>query len=384
MVEKYLLRQKGEYRMGRRGDNIHKRKDGRWEGRYQNGFKTDGSKKYSSVYAHSYSECKNKLIKASQNTIKPSCLNYRFLDILRLWLITNEIKIKGSTRLKYENIINKHILPSFGNIKLSNVDAIIINSFLQRKLTCGNLKDDTPLSSSYVRTMAIIIEAALNFAVTEGLCTPLKSAINKPPSTKSELIILSKETELLLTSIITNNINHISLGILLALLAGLRIGEVCALQWEDINFENNTIHIKHTITRVPANEGDKKNKLILGPPKTISSDRIIPMPTLLKRALSIAFSKRESSFVVSNKNSFISPRTFDYQYKKWLSANQIKCFNFHVLRHTYATRCAESGMDAKTLSCLLGHSSPTVSLKLYVHPSVDVILKKLDLIYCSA
>lgn len=372
--------------MARRGDNIHKRKDGRWEGRYKDGYREDGSVKYSSVYAYSYSECKKKLTEAqsSSKSIIKIKTEKLFSDLLIQWLFTNQIRLKGASEAKYTNVIESHIIPAIGGVKLSDLNSSTINAFLDRQLNQGGIKNGEALAPSYVRTMAIIIEAAINYGVMEGLCNPLRTPINKPSVPKKDLVILSRIAEATLTEILMCDSSKVAIGTLVALQAGLRIGEVCALRWSDVDFENNVIHIRHTISRVPSPNSEHKTMLILDTPKTPSSLRDIPMPSSLRKVLLIAYQNRTSKYVVSDNQTFVGTRTFDYQYRKLLKKYNIQIFSFHTLRHTYATRCAEHGMDAKTLSRLLGHSSSTTSLNIYVHPSLDIAMQYLEQIYCSA
>lgn len=373
--------------MARRGDNIHKRKDGRWEGRYKDGFRTDGSVKYSSVYAYSYSECKKKLTEAqssSSQTVNKVHSEKLFADILYKWLYANQIRLKGATEAKYINIIESHIIPAIGGVKLSMLDSSTVNSFLDKQLNNGGIKKGEPLSPSYVRTMAVIIEASINYAVMEGLCRPLRTPINKPSIPKKDLLILSQAAEATLTQILTCDSSRVAIGTLTALQAGLRIGEVCALRWCDVDFENNVIHVRHTISRVPSPNSERKTMLILDTPKTASSLRDVPMPSPLRKVLMIAYKNRTSEYVISDNHTFVGTRTFDYQYRQLLKKYNIQVFSFHTLRHTYATRCAEHGMDAKTLSRLLGHSSSNTSLNIYVHPSLEIAMQYVEQIYCSA
>lgn len=371
--------------MARRGDNIHKRKDGRWEGRYKDGYRADGSAKYRSVYAHSYFECKKKLVdvQATSKLDTKVRTEKSFADLLIQWLLSNQIRLKGATAAKYSNVIESHIIPELGGVKLSALNSSVINLFLERQLKQGGIKKKEPLAPSYVRTMAIIIEAAINYGVLEGMCSPLKTPINKPSIPKKELVILSRIAETSITEILLCDSSKVALGTLVALQAGLRIGEVCALRWCDIDFDNNVIHIRHTISRVPSPNSEYKSMLILDTPKTPSSLRDVPMPSSLRNALLIAYEIRTSEYVISDTQKFVGTRTFDYQYRKLLKKHNIQLFSFHTLRHTYATRCAEHGIDAKTLSRLLGHSSSNTSLNIYVHPSLDIAMQYLEQIYCS-
>lgn len=232
--------------------------------------------------------------------------------------------------------------------------------------------------------MAIVIEAAINYAVKEGLCATLKTPINKPPVPKNNIPILNKSSEITLTQKMINDSSLVAIGVLLALQGGLRIGEVCALKWNDIDFDARIIHIKHTISRVPCPNMKQKTMLIIDTPKTNSSIRDIPMPTSLQNILSVAYETRTSEYVVSSSHNFVGTRTFDYQYRKLLKCYGMQIISFHTLRHTYATRCAEAGMDAKTLSQLLGHASSNTTLNIYVHPSMEVAMNHIENIFCSA
>ena len=371
--------------MARRGDNIHKRKDGRWEGRYKNGYRSDGSVKYSSVYAHTYFDCKRKLTDAQLNTKKIACSSGKdklFSEVIRAWMCSNKIRIKGATEAKYTRIIESHIIPEIGGIRIRQLDSNKVNAFLDSKLKSGRLKSDDALSPSYVRTMAIIIEAAINYAVMEGLCSPLRTPINKPLVPKKDIVVLSKQDEINLTQRLSCDSSPVAIGILLALQSGLRIGEVCALKWTDINLEAGIIHVRHTVSRVLCPNSERKTMLIIDTPKTASSIRDVPMPSTLHSILLRAYPHRTSEFVVSSTYCFVGTRTFDYQYRRLLKQYDIPPFSFHTLRHTYATRCAESGMDAKTLSQLLGHASSNFSLNIYVHPSIDVATSLLEHIFC--
>ncbi len=381
LVSRHILK-KGDKSMARRGDNIHKRKDGRWEGRYKNGIRANGSIKYSSVYAYSYFDCKKKLTEAQISPSKKKYDERLFSDIIMRWFNANQIRLKGATEAKYLSIIQTHIIPDLGNLKMSVIDSSTINLFLDKQLQNGGIKNKEPLAPSYVRTMAIIIEAAINYGVMEGLCTPMKTPIKKPAIPKEDRPILSQYIEAELTSKLTSDTSKVAIGTLIALQAGLRIGEVCALRWCDVDFTSNVIRVRHTISRVRAINSENKTILILDTPKTASSIRDVPMPSTLRNVLLNSYQKNMSEYVVSSSNSFVGTRTFDYKYRQMLKKYNIQIFSFHTLRHTYATRCAEHGMDAKTLSRLLGHSSSNTTLNIYVHPSLEMAKQYVEQIYC--
>ena len=156
--------------------NLHKRKDGRWEGRYKIGVYPNGATKYASVYGPTYSQAKEKLITAMAEHINPQSKTKerRFSEVLQLWLSNNRLKQKGATEHKYRTMIEKHIEPELGALRLSQITAITINSFLDQKLKAGRIDKRGGLSPSYVRSMSLIIQSAMQFAVDEQFCPPLK------------------------------------------------------------------------------------------------------------------------------------------------------------------------------------------------------------------
>ncbi len=361
--------------MSRRGENIRKRKDGRWEGRYKAGIKESGKIKYASVYAHTYSECKSKLENIKFSTLsgmEATFVKLRFKDVLLLWLSINQIRIKKSTETKYRNMIETHILPELGNIFVSDLNSNKINIFLDKKLKNGKVSGKGGLSPSYVKTIAVIIESALKYAQSEGYCHPLNSPILKPSIKKKELKILTPDTQELFEKILLTDIDETKLGIFIVLQTGLRLGEICALVWDDIDFKSETININNTITRIRCDDpAETKSKLIMDTAKTESSVRKIPISSVLMPVLIKMHKSAVSKYVVSTTNGFVSTRTFEYRYKSLLHKYGISEINFHALRHTFATRCIEAGVDVKTLSEILGHSNVSITLNTYVHPSMD-------------
>ena len=368
--------------MARKGENIRKRNDGRWEGRYKSGTKDDGTIKYTSVYGKSYTEVKNKLIEIKRGafcTDNNPYLEKKFAEVLTLWLKSNQLKVKGSTQTKYSYMINKHIEPILGRKRISTLTVPIINDFLLDKLNNGRLDGSGGLSQSYVKTMAIIIESALNFAVAEGYCQPLRNQIIKPSLVKKEMQILSVSAQQHFESLAVNDINETITGIFIALYTGLRIGEVCALSWDDIDLDNQIIHVRHTISRVGNYNGTcYESALILDIPKTKASMRDIPISPLLLPVLIHMKSQSISNYVISTQQNFTSTRTFDYRYKKLFRDFGLPEINFHSLRHTFATRCVEVGVDIKSLSQILGHSNVATTLNTYVHPSMDTMRVQIE------
>lgn len=369
--------------MAKRGDNIHKRKDGRWEGRYKKGRRPDGSIQYGSVYGKSYAEVKNKLKNIlTYNTINPAhkFCKKTFGEILNMWMDNNRIKLKGATINKYQNLIDTHILPTLGHIKITELTATIINTFLSEKLKCGRLDKKGGLSPTYVKSIMLIINAAIQYAVQEKYCSPLNTPICKPVDSKTEIQILSLDEQRRLDAYLRLEKNPTNIGILLSLHMGLRLGEICALSWNDVDFTNQIIKVRHTVARVrdQSLQLGRKTCLIIDRPKTKASIRDIPIPSSLLPELYFWNKTSTSKYVVSEKDTFVSPRTFEYRYHCILSKSGVKSVNYHALRHTFATRCIEAGVDIKSLSEILGHSNVGVTLNTYVHSSIEMKRTQLE------
>lgn len=298
-----------------------------------------------------------------------------FAAALDMWLLSNRVRIKHTTYDKYSYIIEKHIIPDLGNLSLTELNSMQINEFLNDKLQSGGIENNKPLAPSYVSTMSLIISSAIHYAANEDLCTGLKNPIYKPTANNKEIHILKTTDYNKLTGYITANINETNLGILFALYTGLRIGEICALQWGNIDFKTRVIHVQSTVSRINNNG---KTEYILDVPKTKSSIRDIPIPKKLLAILKDSFAKRKSEFVISQTDSFVIPRTFEYRYHKLLNELKIDSINFHSLRHTFATNCISNGMDVKSLSEILGHANTNTTLQIYVHPSMEIKRRQID------
>lgn len=369
--------------MSKKGENIHKRKDGRWEGRYKKGRDIDGRIIYGSVYGKTYREVKDKIIStiaADEPVSLKKGKDRNFCEVLNMWMENNRIRYKGATENKYQYLIDTHIMPELGNVKLSQLTAPRVNAFLQQKMESGRINDYGGLSPSYVRSIMLIINAALRFASDEQMCIPLKTPIYKPPVGKNEIPILNLEQQKKLEEYLISNLDFTNIGILVSLYTGLRIGEICALSWEDIDFNNHIIHVRHTIARVinHSSQDNSFSKLILDTPKTTASLRDIPISSKLLPLLKQMKDRAKSDFVVSDGNGFVSTRTYDYRYHSVLKKCGIPSVNYHALRHTFATRCIEAGVDVKSLSEILGHANVGITLNTYVHSSMELKRNQLE------
>lgn len=301
-----------------------------------------------------------------------------FSTVLDMWLSSNLVHIKHTTYDKYNYIIEKHIVPELGDYPIESLNSVAINKFLHDKLQHGGVISGEPLAASYVCTMSLIISSAMKFAANEDLCPFIKNRIFKPNETNKEIRILDKQDYKKLIEYSLSKTDESTIGILLALFSGLRIGEICALKWDDIDFKKKTIFVHSTISRL---KSENKIKYALESAKTKASVRIIPIPKRFLECLKNAYKIRKSDFVISDNESFVIPRTFEYRYKKILCKLDIEIINFHSLRHTFATNCVTNGMDVKSLSEILGHSSINTTMQIYVHPSIELKRRQINKIF---
>ncbi len=362
--------------MPRRGENIRKRKDKRWEGRYIQGYDTQGKAQYKSVYAKTYVEAKQKLL-AATNQRKPQLSgknsNTCFREVLFLWLQSKKIKLKPQTYVKYIYLIEKHIIPTLGQQKLRAIHPSIIQDFMSKKKERGRLDNKGGLSNGTLKTMLYLIKSALDYAQVQdpGIVLP-ELKIPSLPGVKKETIVLQRDEQVKLERYICNHLNPSTLGILLCLYTGIRLGEICGLRWSDIDLTHQLIHIQRTLQRMKQYQDKGPNKgtvIIMGIPKTPSSKRSIPIPSCLTPILQRQREEAEKDgYVITGKyDYYLEPRTYQYRFKRYLQAAGVPKINFHALRHTFATRCMEAGFEAKSLSEILGHASVNITLNRYVH-----------------
>lgn len=359
--------------MARHGEKIRKRKDGRWEGRYKIGNDENGRTMYASVYGKSYAETKEKLKVAETIKYKSMHKNNKmmFSYAVEQWYENQKIKLKKATAHKYKYLIERHIIPSLGTARLDSLNSNVINEFAGRKLENGSLDGKKGLSKSYVRTMMLIISSVMKYAAEEGWCMPLTSKIYKPTPEQKELLILSENEQAILERNLIQNLSFTAIGILITLQTGLRIGEICALTWDDFDFDNRVLYVRSTVSRINNPDG-KGTILVIDSAKTEASVRAIPFSNILSDLLLSIREKSISKYVVSERKEFISPRTFEYRYHRLMTQFNLPNINYHALRHTFATRCIEYGVDVKSLSEILGHSNVSITLNTYVHSSMNL------------
>ena len=347
--------------MEKTGITITKRKDGRYVGKFITDYDIRGKAHYQYVYGKTYDEAESKVLIGRE--IASRYLSGRYITVgkvYREWLNAVVNRVKESTLANYQNKFEKHILPEFGDIPCADLTAGKINAFINKKLADG-------LSASYVRDIFTVFKTMLKYAQEEyGFRLSLKNVV-LPKAERKQVEKISDTEQKKLVSYLKANMSLTAFGILLSLFMGLRIGELCGLKWEDVDFQNKILHIRRTVQRISSANGNRKTKIVISAPKSATSFREIAIPDALMKYFEM-FRDEADHFILSGADKPVEPRTMQYRYKKILQSAEVEDHNYHKLRHTFATNSAEKGFHVKALSTVLGHSSVTLTLNRYIHP----------------
>lgn len=368
--------------MSKRGENIYKRKDGRWEGRYIRDRTAAGKAVYGYVYARSYKEARQKLQEALRlppppKTPDPEPAEPIYFHVLaEEWFVHIRSVSKESTYMKYRNLWNSYILPDLGTLPFAEITQDVLEAYCSKLLSSGGCKGKG-LSAKTVSDTLSLIRNIFRLCADRKIplpCTPQVSVIKQ--HTK-EMRILSLNEQQTLCSYIYSNLSLQNLGILLCLFTGIRIGELCALRWEDISFSENTLHIHQTLQRIQLDDiGEEREcprtKVIVTTPKSPCSIRTIPLPDELVLLMKSVQDRDTGYFLTGSDTKWLEPRAMQRRFKRLLKKCALEDINYHALRHTFATRCVELGFDVKSLSEILGHASVNITMNRYVHPSIQL------------
>ncbi len=362
--------------MPRKGENIYKRKDGRWEGRYIKSNYPSGKAKYGYVYAKTYREAKTKLMNAvtSRTAIASptKCSEDTFEYIALEWFHNKTTQIKESTSNKYFNLLHSYILPELGSKQLCHISLECVEELCNYLLSHGG-KKHTGLSPKTVSDILSVIRNVLQFAVQTGKHISCDTHSIHVKRQVKEMRVLSRGEQESLCQYLSTNLTPGNVGILVSLFTGLRIGEVCALRWEDVSFSEQVIYVHQTMQRVQSKDNPAgKTKIVITTPKSACSIRTIPFPEFLNPILKAHKSSSTGFLLTNSDQKIMEPRTLQNHFKKAVKMSSIKTANYHALRHTFATRCIELGFDVKSLSEILGHASVNITMNRYVHPSMEL------------
>ena len=365
--------------MSKKGENIYKRKDGRWEGRYIRSYGENGKPRYGYVYASTYREAKQKLEE------RKSCVedvqigdiprfNMSYGEVLNAWLQSVRINIKESTYARYFRLIETHIRPALGKYPVCKISTQLVEGVIRDQLNSGRLDGKGGLSPKTVTDMLTIIKSSMEYARYNGfniICDLRRLTIKKKDQ---EMRVLTQAEQSALVNVLLEDTDRYKFGVLLSLYTGIRIGELCALRWEDISIPTATLKVRKTMQRIQDTDvgATRKTKVIITEPKSQCSTRDIPLPQFIVDTAE-KFVDHPKAFVLSgDKNRYVEPRTMQNHFKAYVKESKIEDANYHALRHTFATRCIEVGFEIKTLSEILGHANVNITLNRYVHSSFDL------------
>lgn len=376
--------ERNEIGMARKGENIYKRKDGRWEGRYISGRREDGRAQYTSIYGHSYTEVKDALNKRrAENADKKISVCRLTVKVLCLqWLDQVRSTVKESSYFRYEQLVKKHIIPTLGGRRADTLTGNFLSRFVNDKLAHGRLDGKGGLSAKTVQDITIVVKSVLKLAEQEYGLTNRSSTVKLPKAGQTEARVLCGADALRLEQHLRSVLDNSNAGILLCLYTGIRLGEVCALRWSDIDWDKHILRIRKTVLRLPrqSDDSERKTRLTLTKPKTKCAEREIPLPSALWECLSrIAKGQNEDAYVLTGQvGRFMDPRTYQYRFQSLLKRLGIERVCFHSLRHTFATQSIQCGIDVKSLSEILGHSTVEMTLKRYVHSSMEIKCRQME------
>lgn len=359
--------------MGKKGENIYKRKGGRWEARYIKEYALNGKVRYGYCYGKTYREAKEKVNYARsmlfvQKPAEKGDHPKYFSAYCNEWLILKRSKVKESTYIKYETILTKHIKPKLGNFIPEMLSEITIEQFAHKLLKKNQLSTKT------VRDILSVLHAVLDYTKRQN---PHMNAvvISYPTEKFKEKRVLTKAEQDKFVRYLKTEMDTCKFGVLLALLTGLRIGEICALRWSDISLDEQVLYVRHSMQRLKTGDPTrmKKTKVIIGMPKSEHSVRKIPLnKDILELCLQWKPKEKDAFILTGKSNAYLEPHMLQYRMQYYTEACDLKGVHFHTLRHSFATRCVEAGFEIKSLSEILGHSSTNITLGCYVHSSLDL------------
>ncbi len=342
--------------------NIYKRKDGRYEGRIPV-YSSDRSRKYKAFFGKTKEEVIEKIAKYRKLMNKSQQSDISFSSAYAEWFQSIAYHIKESTAANYTLKVEKHILPYFGESRICDIDQATVYQFISDK-------QDKGLSNRYISDILILMKSVFKFASRKYHTPNVMDDIVMPKKQKSNVRLLSNNEENQLMTILRANQNNTSMGIILARMTGLRIGELCALQWKDLNLDLKTLTVNKTIQRIQTKNGNSKTKLIITEPKSETSKRTIPIPDCVIELLS-KFKTSDDDYILSGDEKPVEPRVMQYRFAKILKNGNLPSIPFHSIRHQFASYCVKLGFDIKALSEILGHSTVEITLNLYVHSSFE-------------
>ena len=291
----------------------------------------------------------------------------KYKEWLNDWLeLYEKESVKPRTYKQYEDVINKRLIPALGDYEMEDLSPIILQRYIVDLSQKGNTKTGKGLAPNSVNCIILVLHSSLSMAYVLGLSKEIHvDKIKRPKTSEKPVESFTKEEQKMIEQAVLSDKRDKMFGIILCLYTGLRIGELLALEWSDIDFIKAELSV--TKTCYDGQDENGKSCRITGTPKTETSKRIIPIPKQLIPLLREIKKRSTSKYVVGNGSKIITVRSYQRSFELLLLPHH----GFHALRHTFATRAIECGMDVKSLAEILGHKNPTITLKRYVHSFME-------------
>lgn len=370
--------------MARHGENIHKRKDGRYEGRYIKARNAAGRPVWGYVYATSYAVVKETLLhkKAESSYYALGDGNPTFEQLALMWLASISCGVKKSTHAHYLYTLQHYIFPAFKDIRVKSLTEVLLEQGLLQIFVPSD-GSHAPLGISMARECLILVRRICKYACHLRLMRPVEIEVKLPKRSKKEKNFLRNSEQKRLYKFVLQAPTPRKVGMLLAMQMGLRIGEICGLQWADFDFSAATLTIQRTVKRISIGNG--RTEVVIQSPKTATSMRVLPLP---KELLAILQQLRghysnNAWFLSGSLLKPVEPRCYRKSIHGYLRRAKVRQICPHALRHTFATTCLQSGCDIKTLSELMGHANSNVTLQCYVHTTMDRKRQEIDRIFAN-
>ncbi|MCH5286591.1 MAG: site-specific integrase [Christensenellaceae bacterium] len=368
--------------MARQGENIYRRSDGRYEGRYVIGKLDNGRTRFGYVYGRQYSAVRKLLLKKKAEYLLHSDLpvnaaRHTLNEWLSFWM-ESELRgsIKPSSYQIYQNYYKRHLRPVIGHLRLEQLTPAVIYGYIGTLAASG-------LSVSMQRGIYRLLTASIRSAVDQGVLSRNPCArIKIQRDARPEQRVLTRAEQQKVRAAVRSEKD---VPVLIGLYTGMRLGEICALKWSDINWAGGTITICRTVQRIarPRYESNQpRTELTISSPKSVRSNRVLPIPPFLMERLRLMMSVSPASEYIFGKTACAAdPRNIQRHFHRMMAQLEITGAHFHTLRHSFATRLLELGVDVQTVSVLLGHSSAKITLEFYTHSLFDqqrAAMNKLD------
>jgi len=322
----------------------------------------------------------SKWTKKEKNEIYTEDKIMLFKDVLEMWLAEKERYVKVSTFAYYNFEVNNYIIPLLGEYDVTQMTEEVIQEAVLTWQLKG-MENGRVLCKSTVQNLVMLIKQVLRFASRKDLMTDRIVEIQyKPQYQPKHEKVFSTEEQKKLIQLALEEHSYKSFGILLCLNSGLRIGEICALKWGDIDIKNQVLSVTKTLQRIYQKDIAPKTRIIIDAPKTYSSIRNIPLSDKVCKLMYTFPERKKDYYILTNTEHYLEPRTLRKYYAAFLKRADVREINFHCLRHTFATQCIKNGADYKTVSEILGHNTINTTLNMYVHPQMEEKRKCVDLI----